>query len=176
MASKEKKTDEKKAAASKPRLFLNRELSWLEFNLRVLQEAADTSVPLLERLKFLMIYQSNLAEFYRVRMGILNHRALLTPDRRDPLSGMSPEEQITEILRITREQQSLMESIWKQIREELRQNEIDVLDFKKISKVDELMSKKLFGDIKDRLFPKIISMNQPLPFLWSGEQDRKSVV
>ena len=51
MASKDKKTDEKKAAASKPRLFLNRELSWLEFNLRVLQEAADTSVPLLERLE-----------------------------------------------------------------------------------------------------------------------------
>ena len=169
MASKEKKTDEKNAAAPKLRLFLNRELSWLEFNLRVLQEAADTSVPLLERLKFLMIYQSNLAEFYRVRMGILNHRTLLTPDKSDPLSGLSPEAQIEEILRVTREQQSLMESIWKQIREELRQNEIDVLDFKKISKVDELMSKKLFGDIKDRLFPKIISMNQPLPFLWNGE-------
>ncbi len=169
MASKEKKSDEKKAAVSKPRLFLNRELSWLEFNLRVLQEAADTSVPLLERLKFLMIYQSNLAEFYRVRMGILNHRALLTPEKNDALTGLSPEAQIEEILRVTREQQSLMESIWKQIREELKQNEVDVLDFKKISKVDELMSKKLFGDMKDLLFPKIISMDQALPFLWNGE-------
>ena len=171
MASKEKKSDEKKAAVSKPRLFLNRELSWLEFNLRVLQEAADTSVPLLERLKFLMIYQSNLAEFYRVRMGILNHRALLTPEKNDALTGLSPEAQIEEILRVTREQQSLMESIWKQIREELKQNEVDVLDFKKISKVDELMSKKLFGDMKDLLFPKIISMNQALPFLWNGESN-----
>ena len=173
MASKEKKTEEKEKKASLPAesIYLNRELSWLSFNLRVLQEAADPAVPLLERLKFLMIYQSNLSEFYRVRMGILTHRALLTPDKNDVLTGMSPEEQIREILKVTREQQSLMESIWKGIREELKKNQIDVLDFKKVSKVDELMSKKLFGDIKDLLFPKIISMNQPLPFLWNGEQN-----
>ncbi len=172
MASKEKKSEEKvKKQLPEERIFLNRELSWLGFNLRVLQEAADPVVPLLERLKFLMIYQSNLSEFYRVRMGILTHRALLTPEKKDVLTGMSPEEQIREILKVTREQQSLMESIWKGIREELKKNQIDVLDFKKISKVDELMSKKLFGDIKDLLFPKIISMNQPLPFLWNGEQN-----
>ena len=158
---------ERKAAAES--VYINRELSWLAFNERVLLEAADPAVPLLERLKFLMIYQSNLTEFYRVRMGILTHRALLTPDKRDPLSGMLPETQILEVLRITKEQQALMESIWKVIREELRANGVDVLDFKKISKVDELMSKKLFGDIKDLLFPKIIDMNQPFPFLWSGE-------
>ena len=51
--------------------YINRELSWLSFNERVLLEAADGSVPLLERLKFLMIYQTNLEEFYRVRIGIL---------------------------------------------------------------------------------------------------------
>ena len=135
----------------------------------MLQEAADPSVPLLERLKFLMIYQSNLAEFYRVRIGIMTHRAILTPDKADPLSGMLPEATIDEILRVTREQQALMESIWKGIREELRQNGADVLDFKKISKVDELMSKKLFGDIRDLLDPRIIDLNQGLPFLWSGE-------
>ena len=61
--------------------YINRELSWLSFNERVLLEAADTTVPLLERLKFLMIYQSNLEEFYRVRIGILTHRAILTPDK-----------------------------------------------------------------------------------------------
>ena len=152
-------------------LYLNRELSWLAFNLRVLQEAADSTVPLLERLNFLAIYQSNLSEFYRVRMGILAHHALLTPEKGDTLTGMTPEQQMEAVLRVTREQQSLMESIWKGIREELRQNQIDVLDFKKISKVDELMSKKLFGDIKDLLFPRIICMNQPLPFLWNGEQN-----
>ena len=150
-------------------VYVNRELSWLAFNRRVLLEAADPKVPLLERLKFLMIYQSNLEEFYRVRIGILTHRALLTPDKADPVSGMLPQAQITEALRVTREQQELMESIWKDIREELHTNGVDVLDFKKISKVDELMSKKLFGDIRDLLMPQIIEQDQPLPFLWNGE-------
>ena len=150
-------------------IYINRELSWLAFNRRVLMEAADSTVPLLERLKFLMIYQSNLEEFFRVRIGILTHRALLTPDTPDPLTKMLPEAQISEVLRIVREQQVMMESIWKTIREELQANKIEVLDFRKISKVDELMSKKLFGDIRDLLFPKIIGMDQPLPFLWSGE-------
>ena len=168
MAQKEKKNEtEKHPAAVRP--YLNRELSWLAFNERVLLEAADQRVPLLERLKFLMIYQSNLAEFYRVRIGILTHRALLTPDKRDPLSDMLPDATIQEVLRITQEQQTLLESIWRGIREELRQNGADVLDFKKASKVDELMSKKLFGDIRDLLFPKIIGIDQALPFLWNGE-------
>ncbi len=151
------------------RVYINRELSWLEFNRRVLMEAADPTVPLLERLKFLMIYQSNLGEFFQVRIGILTHRALLTPDTPDPLTRMLPDAQISEVLRIIREQETMMENIWKAIRDELQANRVEVLDFRKISKVDELMSKKLFGDIRDMLFPKIIGMDQPLPFLWSGE-------
>ena len=167
MAGKEKKN--KGGAAAPESVYINRELSWLAFNRRVLLEAADPKVPLLERLKFLMIYQSNLEEFYRVRIGILSHRQMLAPDKADPVSGMLPEAQIREALRITREQQTLMESIWKEIREELHANKIDVLDFRKISKVDELMSKKLFGDIRDLLMPQIIAQDQPLPFLWNGE-------
>ncbi len=168
MAVKEKKSigDQRPAEES---IFINREISWLAFNERVLQEAADSTVPLLERLKFLAIYQSNLEEFYRVRMGILTHRALLEPDKPDPLSGLLPEEQIQEVLRITGEHQALAESVWKLIRSDLKDNGVDVLDFKKISKVDELMSKKLFGDIRDLLFPKLIEVNQALPFLWGEE-------
>ncbi|MBR4473798.1 MAG: polyphosphate kinase 1 [Oscillospiraceae bacterium] len=150
-------------------IYINREISWLSFNERVLLEAADASVPLLERLKFLMIYQSNLEEFYRVRIGILTHRALLEPDKRDPLSGMLPDEIINEVLRITREQQSLAESVWKAIRSELKRSGVEVLNFNKINKVDELMSKKLFGDLRNLLFPKIIEANQPFPFLWGEE-------
>ena len=168
MAKENRNKDADRSAAEK--IYINRELSWLEFNRRVLAEAADPTVPLLERLKFLMIYQSNLEEFFRVRIGILTHRALLTPDTPDPLTKMLPETQITEVLRIIREQQAMMESIWKSIRDELQASKIEVLDFRKISKVDELMSKKLFGDIRDMLFPKIIGMDQPLPFLWSGER------
>ena len=174
MAQKEKEK-EKKIETEQPvepsGIYINRELSWLAFNQRVLLEAADPNVPLLERLKFLIIYQSNLQEFYRVRIGIQTHRLLLAPDKPDPLSGMLPEATIEEVLRITREQQTLMESIWKGIREELRANKIDVLDFKKVSKVDELMCKKLFGDIKDLLIPKFLTLDQPLPFLWNGESN-----
>ena len=168
MSSKEKKKGISEPAPRES-VYVNRELSWLAFNRRVLLEAADPKVPLLERLKFLIIYQSNLSEFYRVRIGILSHRVMLTPDRPDPVTGMLPEAQINEVLQVTREQQALMESIWKAIREELRVNQVDVLDFKKISKVDELMSKKLFGDIRDLLVPQMISIDQPLPFLWNGE-------
>ena len=167
MPSKPKKS--KESVSSPESIYVNRELSWLAFNRRVLLEAADPKVPLLERLKFLLIYQSNLEEFYRVRIGILSHRDLIMPDKGDPVSGMLPAAQITECLKITREQQVLLENIWKGIREELRANRIEVLDFKKISKVDELMSKKLFGDIKELLQPQMIGMDKPLPFLWSGE-------
>ena len=170
MPSKDKK---KKNTIPNPpdSIYINREMSWLAFNRRVLLEAADPTVPLLERLKFLMIYQSNLEEFYRVRIGILTHRALLAPDKGDPVSGMLPAAQIEEALQVTREQQVLMENIWKTIRDELHANKVDVLDFKKISKVDELMSKKLFGDIRDLLQPQIIGMDQQLPFLWNGEEN-----
>ena len=172
MSSKEKekeKKNKKREPVKAEEVYVNRELSWLAFNRRVLLEASDKRVPLLERLKFLMIYQSNLEEFYRVRIGILTHRDMLMPDKGDPVSGMLPSAQITEALRVTREQQVLMESIWKEIREELRANKVEVLDFKKISKVDELMSKKLFGDIRDLLQPQMIGLDQPLPFLWNGE-------
>ena len=87
MSSREKK-NKHTGQTSPDNIYVNRELSWLEFNRRVLLEAADPQVPLLERLKFLMIYQSNLEEFYRVRIGILTHRAMLTPDSGDPVSGM----------------------------------------------------------------------------------------
>ena len=169
MAAKEKAATAQEPTKKEESLYINRELSWLSFNERVLLEAADTTVPLLEWLKFLMIYQSNLEEFYRVRIGILTHRAILTPDKRDPVSGMMAEETIQEVLRITREQLSLMESVWKAVRSELKRNGVEVLNFNKISKVDELMSKKLFGDIKNLLFPKIIDPNQALPFFWGEE-------
>ena len=83
MASKSKKTEQPEQSLP-ANVYVNRELSWLAFNRRILLEAADPSVPLLERLKFLMIYQSNLEEFFRVRIGILTHRAMLMPDKLDP--------------------------------------------------------------------------------------------
>ena len=168
LTEKQAETERMNAADS---IYINRELSWMAFNERVLLEAADRKVPLLERLKFLMIYQSNLTEFYRVRIGILTHRVMLTPDKRDSLSGMLPEWTIGEVLRITREQQIVAESIWKDILKELAFNGVEVLDFKKISKVDELMSKKLFGDIKGSLSPNIIDSNHPFVIAFLGRED-----
>ncbi len=167
MAPKDKKSIYDKEASVG--LFVNRDLSWLSFNQRVLLEAADKNVPLLERLKFLSIYQSNLEEFFRVRIGILTHRSLLTPGDRDKLTRMTPDEQIQAIIKVVKEQQSLHESVWKAIREELGYCGVEVLDFRHISKIDELMCKKFFGDLKNQLFPRIVGASQPLPFLWGEE-------
>ena len=153
----------------KENCYINRELSWLEFNYRVLLEAADKSVPLLERLKFLMIYQSNLEEFFRVRVGILSHREKLTPREKDPVSKMTASEQIEKILDAVARQQSLGESVWKTLKEEFKQNGIDILDFKKISKVDELMCKKHLIAQRKMLYARTRKTDAPLPFLWGGE-------
>ena len=106
MSPKDKKTASPKWDAA-PDIYIDRDLSWLSFNERVLMEAADKSVPLLERLKFLSIYQSNLEEFFRVRIGILTHRAILTPTARDQLTGMLPDQEIEAVLNSVRQQQSL---------------------------------------------------------------------
>ena len=91
--------------------FINREMSWLEFNRRVLMEADDPATPLLERLKFLSIYQSNLEEFFMVRVGILTHRAQLEPDQKDPCTGWVPAEQLRQVLDAVEEQQLQVEMI-----------------------------------------------------------------
>lgn len=75
----------------------NREHSWLHFNERILEEAADESIPALERFKFVSIYATNLDEFFMVRVGSLYDKSIYTPDAIDNKSGMTPQEQLNHI-------------------------------------------------------------------------------
>ena len=96
-------------------LFLNRELSWLQFNRRVLAEAADETLPGYERLKFLSIYCSNLDEFYMVRVGGLLDRALLQPWHTETVTGLTPREQLRAIYDETARQQKDFETLWRRV-------------------------------------------------------------
>ena len=126
-------------------LFLDRELSWLQFNLRVLEQAGDPTVPLLERLKFLGIYRSNLEEFFMVRVGSLTHRAALLPDDTDEKTGRTPGEQVSAILAAAAGQQPREERIYRRLLEDMRDAGIDVLDFHKMTKPEEVVAKKYFS-------------------------------
>src|SRR5436189_6464040 len=90
-------------ALDDPSLYINRELSWLEFNRRVLEEAQDPQVPLLERLKFLAICSSNLDEFFMVRVGGLQQKVQAGIARGSGADRMPPKEQLERISQVTRQ-------------------------------------------------------------------------
>ena len=109
-------------------LFLNRELSWLQFNRRVLAEAADETLPGYERLKFLSIYCSNLDEFYMVRVGGLLDRALLQPWHTETITGLTPREQLRAIYDETARQQKDFEALWRKVTAALAKQHVEMFD------------------------------------------------
>ncbi len=114
--------------AKKKLPFLNRELSWLYFNERVLQEAADETVPLIERIKFLSIFSSNLEEFYRVRVATLSRLVNLN-DRAKALLGFNPKKVLNEIKNIVVKHERKFESLFQAtLINELAQNRIFILN------------------------------------------------
>ena len=149
--------------------FLSREQSWLQFNMRVAGEADDVNVPLLERLKFLSIYKSNLDEFFMVRIGAWIHRCTLTPDYVDPKTGWDPETELKKALQTVRAQQETIEAIYERLSRDLKEAGIDVIDFNSISKVDESMAKKLFTEIKPFLTARVVDGEHPMPFVDNRE-------
>ena len=95
--------------------FDNRELSWLKFNERVLEEAEDEALPLMERLNFVSIYCSNLDEFFMVRVGSLHDQTIVKESKKDNKSGMTPAEQLSKIAKRTNELLTRKEKAYKNI-------------------------------------------------------------
>ena len=152
-----------------PECFMDRELSWLQFNLRVLMEAGNPAVPLLERLKFLSIYQNNLDEFFMVRVGALMHRALLLPDYVDQKTGWTTAVQLRKIMREVARQQETVSAVYRALLSDLDAAGIEVVDFRRISKVDESIARKVFAEFRQLLTARIVDAEHPMPFLDNRE-------
>ncbi len=125
---------------------IQRDLSWLAFNYRVLQEAKDPSVPLLERLKFLAIYSSNLDEFFRVRVA--QHRNLIRISKKTKKElSYNPKQLLKEILRIVSEQQSEFSKIFEEdITDELRKHDVHLLRRNHLNKEQQTFVEAYFQD------------------------------
>ena len=151
-------------------LFLNRELSWLAFNRRVLAEAADETLPVYERLKFLSIYCSNLDEFYMVRVGGLLDRALLQPWHTETITGLTPREQLRAIYDETARQQKDFEALWHRVTAALAKQHVEILDFDRLDEADEVLLRRRFDALRPLLSPQVLDAEHPLPFLRNREQ------
>ena len=144
----------------------NRELSWLRFNQRVLEEAADPAVPALERLKFVSIFSSNLDEFFMVRVGSLFDIARMTPDDRDSKTGWTPTEQLAHIYRAVPGLLAMKKEIYSVLNEELVRSGIADLQPSELSP-DELKQVNRFfkTELLPILSPILIGPNHPVPHL-----------
>ena len=152
-----------------PECFIDRELSWLQFNLRVLSEAGGNAAPLLERLKFLSIYQNNLDEFFMVRVGALMHRAALMPDYVDQKTGWNTASQLRRIMREVARQQETETEVYRSLLRDLEAAGIEVVDFRRITKVDESIARKVFAEFRQLLTARIVDAEHPMPFLDNRE-------
>lgn len=145
---------------------MNRELSWLKFNERVLNEAGNPKVPLAERLTFVSIYQSNLDEFYRVRVGTLMDQMDISEVVRENKTNMTSEEQVKAIIRATRELEEKKTVIYEQLMGELEPKGIRLINFNKLSAEEGKILEEYFDrEIAPYLSANIVSKQQPFPFL-----------
>lgn len=154
-----------------PGIFVNRELSWLEFNRRVLSESLNPKIPLMERLKFLSIYFSNLDEFFMVRVGSLHDQSIIEPNKLDDKTGLNAAGQIDAILKKVAEINPIAERAWESIKQQMRAQDIDLVDTLHLNKLDEQIVQKYFTEnIRPLLSPQIIDRQHPFPFLKNKEQ------
>ncbi len=153
-------------------LLVNRELSWLEFNKRVLMEALRPEVPLLERLKFVAIYFSNLDEFFMVRMGAMTDQSITNPDKLDDKTGWTAAQQISQVLQTLHSQYPLGEEIFDKLKAELCEHGVDFVDCSApMTKREEEFAENCFSnEIAPFLSPQIVDHNHPFPFLNNKEK------
>lgn len=146
--------------------FRNRELSWLQFNERVLEEAADPQVPLCERLSFASIFMSNLDEFFMVRVGSLHDKMILDEDIRENKTNMTCKEQISAILKRSDGLMKRKDAVYEEIMSEIGHYGIELINFASLSEADALYLRKYFiNEIMPLISPQVIGKRQPFPFL-----------
>ncbi|MDY2725912.1 MAG: polyphosphate kinase 1 [Anaerostipes faecalis] len=154
----------------KQKIFMNRELSWLKFNERVLEEAENKNVPLCERLTFASIYQSNLDEFFMVRVGSLIDQMLIDKDMKENKTKMTPMEQLQAIMPQVRKLNRRKDMVYEEIMDQLEEYGIKLVNFQKISKKESEYLREYFNEeMAPLISPTIIGKRQPFPFLKNKE-------
>ncbi|WP_342366668.1 polyphosphate kinase 1 [Clostridium aminobutyricum] len=156
--------------ANNRRYTQNRELSWLKFNERVLEEAADSSVPLMERLKFVSIFTSNLDEFFMIRVGSLFDLSVVDEEHRDNKSGMTAKEQLEKIYIAVRTLYEQKSKVYKEIKTGLQEYGVSPLDFYELETVEVKYIKEYYkANIKPILSPQIVDPHHPFPHIANKE-------
>lgn len=151
-------------------VYMNRELSWLKFNERVLEEAESQTVPLCERLSFASIYQSNLDEFFMVRVGSLVDQLLVSKDIRDNKTKMTPKEQLSAILSQVTKLNRRKDAVYCELMEQIGQYGIKLVNFRKIDKKGtEYLERYFDSEIAPLISPTVVGKRQPFPFLKNRE-------
>ena len=151
-------------------VYMNRELSWLKFNERVLEEAESRSVPLCERLSFASIYQTNLDEFFMVRVGSLVDQMMLSKDLRDNKTKMTAKEQIMAILSQVTKLNRRKDAVYAELMEEIEKQGIKLVNFQKIGrKGSEYLERYFDSEIAPLISPTVVGKRQPFPFIRNRE-------
>lgn len=154
----------------KKKCYTNRELSWLQFNERVLEEAGNPRVPLAERLTFASIFQNNLDEFFMVRVGTLMVQMHAKEKICENKTGLSSKEQVSKIIKRTEELEKKKAKIYEQIMGELEPHGIRIINFNKLSNEEGKLLETYFDhQIMPFLAPMLIDKQQPFPFLNNKE-------
>ncbi len=151
-------------------VYMNRELSWLKFNERVLEEAENPEVPLCERMTFVSIYQSNLDEFFRVRIGSLQDQMLISTEIRENKTKMTSAEQIRAIIKEVKKLNQRKDKAYEKLMKKIEEYGITLINHASAKSEEKKFLEKYFmKEIMPLSSPTIVGKRQPFPFLKNGE-------